>query len=146
MLARFPHFLRLTSAGLAVVLGAGLLGCNAVFGIEEGTLGAAEPAVSYDGAQRWVKNSSSEEFASGEAIAFGESGDVIIAGGTSGNAIFGQEPVPYQGDPEVKDDDLFLVSYDRESGTHRWSTAFGGFGGQRGKGVAVDPSSGAPAR
>jgi hypothetical protein len=142
MPARFSPSLRLTSAGLAAVLGAGSLGCNAVFGIEEGTLGAG-PAPSYDGANRWVKNSSSEEFVSGEAIAFGESADVIVTGGNSGNTIFGQDPVPYQGDPEVKDDDLFLVSYDRESGTHRWSTAFGGFGGQRGKGVAVDRSSGA---
>ena len=79
MLARFPHFLRLTSAGLAVVLGAGLLGCNAVFGIEEGTLGAGPATWSriFGGAgptetngDQWI-----------HAVAVSAAGDVFVTGG-----------------------------------------------------------------
>jgi len=84
------------------------------------------------GAHRWSKRFGSTSVDIGTSIAGDSSGNVTITG-------YCGAPVDFGGGPFVDTGSIFIASYD-SSGNHRWSTRFGGPGGEYPLGVTVDPN------
>jgi hypothetical protein len=77
-----------------------------------------------DGAYRWAWRFGAAGYDTGQAIAFDSQGDVVIAGAVNGAVDFGDGNVVGSNG----ESSLFLATYERATGHHRWSKGFVGVG------------------
>ncbi len=116
-------------------------------GGSEGGGGAGGPAACgtggggpFTGAFRWAAQSTRSAIARATAVAWGEDDDVIAAGVyDEGNLQIGRDVLTHHG---TAGSDVFLASFNRESGLPRWAVGFSGESAQELAAVKVAAGSG----
>lgn len=100
-----------------------------------GSLGCGDGPTTVSGALQWAHGSSGGEYVRAMAVAFGTQDDILVAGTYYASALaFGGESLPI---PDS--DDLYLASFERDTGKIRWLRGISGPGSVTITELAVGP-------